>query len=290
MIICHILGGLGNQMFQFAAGRALALDREAQLQLDTSGFKGYRLHEGFQLEQAFAGSFHLANELDIQAVLGWQRTRWAQNIVARPAMAPMRKDSLVIEPHFQYWQGIHNTPARCYLKGYWQSEKYFKKHVKTLRSDFGFRLPLSGRNAVLATRIRQCNAVSVHVRRGDYVQNHVTAATHGLCPPDYYQAAAHHVASRVDNPVFFIFSDDMSWARQHLPLPAPVEYVDHNQHAYDDMHLMSLCKHHVIANSSFSWWGAWLNANLHKIVVAPRQWFAVARNTQDLLPADWVAL
>lgn len=290
MIICNVLGGLGNQMFQFAAGRALALDRGADLRLDISDFKGYQLHQGFQLKQAFCGPFHVASESDVQAVLGWQRSRRAQQIFSHPAMAPMRKTGLVVEPHFQYWQGIHGTPARCYLKGYWQSEKYFQTHAQTLRADFCFRSPLSGRSAVLADKIRQCNAVSLHVRRGDYVLNRVTAATHGLCPPDYYQAAARHICSRVDNPVFFVFSDDMPWVRQHLALPVPMEYADHNQQAYDDMHLMSLCKHHVIANSSFSWWGAWLNPNPDKIVVAPRQWFAVTRNTQDLLPAAWVAL
>lgn len=290
MIICTLLGGLGNQMFQFAAARALALDRGAGLRLDTSGFTGYRLHQGFQLEYAFTGAFTVASESDIQSILGWQGTRWAQRILARPTMAPMRKRSLVIEPHFQYWQGLHDAPARCYLKGYWQSEKYFQKHAETLRADFRFRSQPAGHGAVLADRIRQCNAVSLHVRRGDYVLNPATAAIHGQCSLDYYQAAARHVCSHVDNPVFFVFSDDMPWARQHLALPATMEYVDHTQQAYDDMHLMSLCKHHVIANSSFSWWGAWLNPRPGKIVVAPRQWFAIARNTQDLLPTSWVTL
>lgn len=290
MIISSIIGGLGNQMFQFAAGRALALDRGSELRLEISGFKGYRLHQGFQLDQAFAGAFHIATEADVGAVLGWQRIRWVQRILARPAVAPMRKHGLVIEPHLQYWQGIHDTPARCCLKGYWQSEKYFQKHAEALRADFRFRPELTASNAVLADKIHRCNSVSMHIRRGDYVWNQVTAAIHGQCTLAYYQAAARHVLERVNNPVFFVFSDDMPWVRKHLALPAPMEYVDHNQQAFDDMHLMSLCKHHVIANSSFSWWGAWLNPNPNKIVVAPRQWFAVARNTQDLLPAAWVAL
>lgn len=288
MVIANILGGLGNQMFQFAAARALALDRGTDLRLDTSGFADYRLHQGFQLGEAFAGDFHVATGSDIRAILGWQRTRIAQRILARPAMARLRKDSLVIEPHFQYWEGIHGAPARCYLKGYWQSERYFLRHARRLRADFSFRSPLSERNAVLADRIRQCDAVSLHVRRGDYVLNHVTAATHGLCSLDYYQAAVRHIVQHIGNPVFFVFSDDMPWVKQHLVLPGPVEHVDHNQRAYDDMHLMSLCKHHVIANSSFSWWGAWLNPGPDKIVVAPRQWFAVERATEDLLPATWV--
>lgn len=290
MIVSNILGGLGNQMFQFAAGRALALDRDDELRLDTKGFNGYRLHQGFQLEQAFVGAFQVATESDMQAVLGWQRARWVRRLVARPTMAPLRKHSFIIEPHFQYWQGIHDAPPRCYLKGYWQSERYFRKHAEKLRADFRFRSALAGQGAVLADKIRGCNAVSLHVRRGDYVSDHATAATHGLCPLDYYQAAARHVLSRVNNPIFFVFSDDMQWVRRHLTLPAPMEYIDHNQQAYDEMHLMSLCKHHVIANSSFSWWGAWLNPNPDRIVVAPSQWFAVARNTQDLLPAAWVTL
>lgn len=277
-------------MFQFAAGRALALDQDQTFKLDTSCFKSYDLHQGFQLQQAFNAEFHIASASEIGAILRWQRAPLLQRVLSRPGMAPLRKDGLIVEPHFQYWDGIQNAPENCYLKGYWQSEKYFEAHAATLRADFSFKSPLTGQNSVLAGNIRNLNAISLHVRRGDYVKNPATAAIHGLCSLDYYNAAIQHVLRRVDNPVFFIFSDDMPWVKKNLALAAPTHHVEHNAQAYHDMHLMSLCKHHVIANSSFSWWGAWLNPSPHKIVVAPKQWFAVSRRTEDLLPPAWVAL
>ena len=290
MIVSSIVGGLGNQMFQFAAGRALALDRGQAVKLDTSGFENYKLHQGFQLQQAFKGQFNAASGSEISALLGWQRAPLIQRILSRPSAAVLRKHNLIVEPHFQYWDGIRNAPDDCYLKGYWQSEKYFQVHAAALRADFAFKLPLADENSSLAQKIGQVNAVSLHVRRGDYVKNPATAAMHGVCSLDYYNAAVAHILSRVDNPVFFIFSDDMPWAKENLTVATTTHHVGQNNRAYDDMHLMSLCKHHVIANSSFSWWGAWLNASPDKIVVAPKQWFAQPRRTEDLLPPTWVTL
>jgi hypothetical protein len=290
VIVSHIIGGLGNQMFQFAAGRALALGRGQPIKLDTSGFESYTLHQGFQLQQAFKGPFDVASASEISAVLGWQRVPLVQQILSRPSAARLRKKSLVVEPHFQYWDGIRATPRDCYLKGYWQSEKYFQAHAATIRADFSFQSPLAGANSLLAQQINQVNAVSLHVRRGDYVKNPATAAMHGVCSLDYYNAAIEHIFSRVEKPVFFIFSDDMPWVKQNLSIAATTHHISHNDRAYDDMHLMSLCRHHVIANSSFSWWGAWLNARPDKIVVAPQRWFAHADNTETLLPPAWVRL
>lgn len=290
MIVSSIIGGLGNQMFQFAAARALALDRGQAIKLDTSGFENYKLHQGFQLQQAFNGQFDVASKAEVNVLIGWQSAPLVQKILSLPMAAPLRKDSLIIEPHFQYWDGIRNAPKDCYLRGYWQSEKYFQDHATAIRTDFSFKLPLTGENSLLAKQIDKVNAISLHVRRGDYVKNLATLAMHGVCSVEYYNAAVEYFLSRINNPVFFIFSDDMPWVKENLSMAAPTHYVGHNDQAYDDMHLMSLCKHHVIANSSFSWWGAWLNASPDKIVVAPKQWFAHPRNTKHLLPEEWVKL
>ena len=268
----------------------MALDRNRVLKLDTSGFENYKLHQGFQLQQAFKGSFDVASESEMSAVLGWQRAPLVQKILSRPSAAPLRKNSFVVEPHFQYWDGIRGVPEDCYLRGYWQSEKYFQTHAAAIRADFSFKSPLTNENRLLAQKIGELNAVSLHVRRGDYVKNPVTAAMHGVCSLNYYNAAVEHIQSHVANPVFFIFSDDMPWVKENLTVAAPTHHVAHNDRAYDDMHLMSLCKHHVIANSSFSWWGAWLNACPDKIVVAPKQWFEYPREIEHLLPQAWVTL
>lgn len=292
MIVVQILGGLGNQMFQYAAGRALAARLEQPLKLDIAEFAGYALHNGFELSRVFAGPMDIASAEDVRAVLGWQSRPAVRRLLGRRIFASLRTRRYVMEPHFQYWPGWTKVTGDAYLAGYWQSEQYFKPIESTLRAEFSFKPPMSAQNRQLARQIADGESVSLHVRRGDYVQDARTLATHGLCSIDYYHAAIRHVAQRLAAPKFFVFSDDIAWARAHLEIGFPCEYISHNQGAesWNDMRLMSLCRHHVIANSSFSWWGAWLNPDASKIVVAPRRWFAKAVNTQDLLPAGWVTL
>jgi hypothetical protein len=292
MIISQIIGGLGNQMFQYAAGRALSLERNQPLLLDIARFAGYGLHQGFELERVFLRQVKIATKAEVYSILGWQSLPGIKRVLARPCMTAFLRDGFVVEPHFHYWPEINQVPNDCYLVGHWQSEKYFQKHSSKIRADFTFKLPLSGKNADIAEQIGRVNAVSLHVRRGDYVKNPKTTATHGLCSLDYYHTAIRYIYETVEQPYFFIFSDDMAWVKEHLKIDAPCQYVDHNQgkESFNDMHLMSLCKHHIIANSSFSWWGAWLNSSPEKIVIAPNKWFANQNNIKDLLPNDWVTL
>ncbi|WP_126455392.1 alpha-1,2-fucosyltransferase [Sulfuriflexus mobilis] len=292
MIISQIIGGLGNQMFQYAAGRALSLVRGQPLLLDVTGFAGYGLHQGFELQRVFDCPIGIATEEDVRGILGWQFSAGIRRIVARPGMAAFRRKGFIVEPHFHYWPEIKNVPRDCYLLGYWQSERYFRAATADIRADFSFKSPLVNRNAETAAQIDQVNAISLHMRRGDYVNNPKTSATHGLCSLDYYQAAIKFVSERVEEPFFFIFSDDIAWVKANLKLDFPCQYVDHNHGAesFNDMHLMSLCQHHIIANSSFSWWGAWLNSDPKKIVLAPKKWFANKNNIKDLFPPGWVSL
>ena len=134
--------------------------------------------------------------------------------------------------------------------------------------------------------------MSLHVRRGDYANNPSALSTHGLCSLDYYREAVNHIAEKVKEPHFFIFSDDMDWAVDNIRIKFPCEYIDHNKGpgSSEDMRLMSLCRSHIIANSSFSWWGAWLNPDPTKIVVAPKRWFARNVETPDLIPDGWVRI
>lgn len=292
MLIVNIIGGLGNQMFQYAAARALALEKGTSCSLDVSDFANYKLHQGFELQRVFGCSLPSASSAEVWAILGWQSSPLMRRLLAKPAMSAFRRRGLVIEPHFNYWQGLKEVPEDSYLIGYWQSERYFRDVAQTIRDDFTFRNPMSALNAGLAEQIRQVNAVSLHVRRGDYVKNPKTTATHGLCSLEYYRSAIRHVAERVERPNFFVFSDDAPWVRENLATNHPCVYVDHNQGAqsYNDMRLMSMCKHHIIANSSFSWWGAWLNPSDAKIVVAPKQWFANGNDASDLIPPEWIKL
>lgn len=292
MVISQIIGGLGNQMFQYAAGRALSLKNGQVLRLDVSGFAGYGLHQGFELQRVFNIPADIATEAEVRSILGWQFASGIRRVLARSGMAALRRKAFVVEPHFHYWPDISKVPQDSYLFGYWQSEKYFLDIAPVIRADFTFKHSLVSLNAALAEQIGTVNAVSLHVRRGDYAKNPKTMATHGLCSLDYYRAAIRHIADRVEQPCFFIFSDDIAWVQDNLKMDFPCQYVDCNQGAesYNDMHLMSMCRHHIIANSSFSWWGAWLNPNPDKIVIAPEKWFANETNTQDLIPQGWVRL
>ena len=292
MIISRLIGGLGNQMFQYAVARALAEKTHQHLKLDVSSFSTYKLHNGFELVSIFEGNKELATAEDVRSMLGLQSFPMLKRLLLRFELNWLRSKNLIVEPHFQYWDGLEYILKDAYLTGYWQSEKYFKSIEATVRSDFTFKQPMSRVNQNIANNIAQADSVSLHVRRGDYVQNSLTLAAHGICPLEYYQSAIAYMTEHVAQPKFFIFSDDIEWVKNNIRINFPCQYVENNHGAesYNDMRLMSLCKHHIIANSSFSWWGAWLNASPNKIVIAPKQWFANDNIVSDLFPLDWIAI
>lgn len=291
MIVSNLIGGLGNQMFQYAAGRALSLQLQQDYYLDITDLQRYQLHQGYQLERIFAGEFKVAADESVRAILGYQGTPFFRKILIRKPFKYLRSRSYVVQPVFGYWNQFDQLGGDIYLHGYWQSEKYFKKYLDVIRRDFAFKETLSAANQCVRHQIMNTNAVSLHIRRGDYVTNVSANKMHGVCPLEYYQQAVDEILNRVRNPFFYIFSNDPTWVKKNLRLGAEHTCIDHNhgEESYNDMRLMSICKHHIIANSSFSWWGAWLNVNPEKIVIAPRQWFATDQfETIDLLPTDWV--
>ena len=291
MVISNIIGGLGNQMFQYATGRTLSLRLSVQLKLDLRDFSSYPLHQGFELSKLFDCNVEIASNNDLKAVLGWQEAKLVQRILKRPQLNRFSYRSYVIEPSFNYWVGINTLKENIYLDGYWQSERYFISFADKIREDFTFKQPLSNQNADIADKISRVNAVSLHVRRGDYISDKRNAFI-GVCTLDYYKTAIEIIKTQVDNPMFFVYSDDINWVKNNLVLDKTAVFVNHNlgHESYNDMRLMSLCQHHIIANSSFSWWGAWLNNSPNKIVIAPKQWFANMQDTSDLMPENWLKM
>ena len=177
-----------------------------------------------------------------------------------------------------------------YLDGFWQSERYFSEIASTVRTELAPRFSLSTDRQSILAEIGTSNAVSVHVRRGDYTTPK-NLVKHGVCSSDYYQDALAVVKSRVTEPHCFVFSDDPEWAREHLKLDMPVSFVSPpaDGRDYEDFVLMSSCRHHVIANSTFSWWAAWLSASHDKLIVAPKQWFAGSEyDARDIVPEGWI--
>lgn len=292
MIIVRLIGGLGNQMFQYAAGRAVAERHRVPLLLDVSGFRDYPLRR-FELH-AFAIRAAIADEVQLAAFTrpSSQAGLWAG---LRRRLIGALSPSVLREASFTYDQRIESVRPPVFLDGYWQSEKYFSHLAPLLGSEFSLQDGLNEPNVDMARQISAAGgrAVSLHIRRGDYVSNAHTAQYHGVCSLDYYRAAVELLSSRVAEPHFFVFSDDHAWVQENLEIPFPTTLVQVNSadHGMFDMALMKSCAHHIIANSSFSWWGAWLNPRPDKIVVAPRQWFRdAAHDTRDLIPDAWTRL
>lgn len=294
MIIVKLMGGLGNQMFQYAAARRLALRHGTEVRLDLSWFADHR-------KEACAREFAL-DQFDCSAAAASAREIPQCASASGPIQGLMRllrgKDRsgslrMVQEKQFHFDSALLDAPDQVYLIGYWQSERYFLDVADTIRRDFTPKLCLHGQSGEVARVIAGIPAVSVHVRRGDYADTPSTNAVHGTCSPEYYRAALELVAQRVRDPHFFVFSDDIWWCREHLPSAHRMTFVDHNgpDRTHEDFHLMSMCRHHIIANSSFSWWGAWLAPRPDKIVIAPSRWFKdCAVDTTDLIPASWLRI
>ena len=169
VVISHLLGGIGNQMFQYAAGRSLSLTHGQQLLLDLGDFASYSLHNGFELERVFALNAAIAEQSQVSQLLKWRVQPFIKKILRRRWFSVFRGREFIVEPHFHYWDDFQNLDGSRYLYGYWQSERYFQAHANTIRKDFEFRKPLSGLNQQLAEEIAALNAISLHVRRGDYV-------------------------------------------------------------------------------------------------------------------------
>ncbi len=203
------------------------------------------------------------------------------------SLAPfLYKGKYVKEQGARFQSAVLQSPQDAYLDGFWQSELYFKDQEKTIRTAFEFSDKIQQTHKVLASQMQSTLSVSLHVRRGDYVSNALANKFHGLCSPNYYQNAVKHLMS-LGAIQLFIYSDDLDWCRQHSKFDVPIHYVNTND-AFADMYLMTQCKHNIIANSSFSWWGAWLNANSDKIVIAPQNWFSdPSIDTSDVIPATW---
>lgn len=292
IIISEIIGGLGNQMFQYAVGRALSLTNNSKFLLDLRRFKYYSLHNGFEIDRIFSAPVAVASKKEISSLIGWRDNYIARKFYKNISLNNFFESNLKIEPTFGYWDGIKNSNKSLYLSGYWQSEKYFKEFENTLRKDFSFQIPLDNENSEIASRIGVSQAVAIHVRRGDYLTDVRTSKIMSVCNVEYYHKAIKYITELVENPEFYIFSDDIEWTQNNLKIPFPAYYITNNYGAkcYVDMQLMSLCKHQIIANSTFSWWAAWLNANKNKKVVAPNSWFRKSLNTRDLIPINWIRL
>ena len=292
MICVRLEGGLGNQLFQYAAARALALRHRTELLLDTSTLLRYThgvTPRNLELHRfRHAGRAATARE---SRLLPWLRRAAAVS----HWLSPWRT---FVEKGLNFNAAFLTLPDQTYLVGYWQSFRYFEAIAQQLMQEIEPLEPLSPVSAAVAEQIDSSMSVALHVRRGDYTSLAAAAALHGVLPVSYYEAALQRVRDRIGAPRFFVFSDDMDWCRANLPLPAAEStFVSHNigPDAWQDLVLLSRCRHHVIANSSFSWWGAWLAdqrlGGASRCVIAPSRWFSAgAEYLGDRFPTHWTVM
>ncbi|GAA4752475.1 alpha-1,2-fucosyltransferase [Flavisolibacter ginsenosidimutans] len=284
MIVTKILGGLGNQLFQYAAGKALAVQNNAELKLDLTGFKDYQLRD-FELNH-FNVVYNIATGEEIK---DYKASTSFQRMKAR--LSPASHKRFYKEPFFHFDPAFFSLRSPVYVQGYFQSEKYFAAVKEIIRQEFVFKDSFSAEIKAFAQKISQENSVAVHVRRGDY-KNAESLRVHGVLPQQYYQQAIAYVKKHLrEEPQFYFFSDDPSAAKELTVEGSEIVSGRVAKNHYEDFYLMSQCRHNIIANSSFSWWAAWLNNHADKLVVAPKRWFNEGpKDTQDLLPDTWIRL
>lgn len=281
-VISRLFGGAGNQLFQYAAGRALADHLGCDLALDDRYIASNPVWSGC-FDHFAKARFIRGAQMPPAKSDGWLRYGLWRHFGRAPRFHRERR--LGFDP------GFFDLRPGTYLHGYWQSERYFGSIADRLRHDLSFTTPLDGANAEMAARIAGSDCpVALHVRRGDYV----AAGAYAACSPIYYRKGVAEIASRLGiAPTCFVFSNDPDWARDNLDLGAQTVIVDINDETtgHFDMHLQSLCAHNVIANSTFSWWAAWLNQSPEKLVVAPREWFAAKTLANpDICPHHWIRI
>lgn len=286
-VIVRLEGGLGNQLFQYAAGRSLTLATGRDLLLDTSAYRADRLR-AYQLDH-FAIAARPLRRSDVP-FFRLRRSRLGAILPRRSRMEIVRE---AFPARVPIWpEAPVDDAGTPYLIGYWQSERYFAAIADTIRRELHVKAPPEGANARLLAEIAACDAVAIHVRRGDYVSNPAATAYHGLCRLEYYEAAIRRLAGTVPRPHCFVFSDDLDWVRTNLDTGHPTMWVGHNTDTpWEDLRLMAACRHFIVANSSFSWWGAWLGEWPEKQVIAPARWFRADHGGEgEIVPAGWLRM
>ncbi|MEI6304723.1 MAG: alpha-1,2-fucosyltransferase [Candidatus Taylorbacteria bacterium] len=365
MIIIKIKAGLGNQMFQYACGRALSLRNNDVLELDLAQWADRQVTDRPYGLNNFKIVENIAKDSDIKSLkypLGimmgkllnkmktlmridnikfipsiirkkgniyldgyWQSEKYfadfaeqiRKDFQPRGQLSHASKEILKnIDTRREFKLNHFNLetatrfsnfahPLKDHLnrflvklgikeKGYWQNEKYFKSIENNIKKEFTLINPLRSAAKKFAIEIGSLiNSISIHIRRGDYVSDQKTNKYHGTCGPEYYSKAIKYITSKIGSNIHvFVFSDDIEWVKQNMPLKYPVTYVSSPEIPdYEELILMSQCKHNIIANSTFSWWGAWLNENPDKIVIAPKRWTLKGeKNFKDICPPSWTRI
>jgi hypothetical protein len=314
MIIVNLKGGVGNQMFQYAVGKTIALKNSVELKIDLTflqnqpsnkdhTFREYDLNI-FNIDEKFlteedSKSYKInpfyekvASKLIAKGVIRERHFHFCPEISFITTLP--RSVTVIREKQFHFDPEILKLGANVYLDGFWQSYKYFEAFESEIRKEFSFRNKFDDINEQLSIEIQSTNSVCLNVRRLDFVSSHKTNKFHGVCDMDYFNRAIAIIASRITDFKIFVFSDDIPWCQENMKTNYPMQIVGPEyageKYQYKFRH-MSLCKHFIIPNSTFGWWAAWLNNDPDKIVIAPKKWFNDPTiDTRDLIPEGWIRI
>lgn len=289
MVVVYIAAGLANKMFQYAFSCGLK-NHGLDVFLDQTSFRPEWSFEDIALEEVFP-NIEIKNAPENQFSLAYKKD-WFSRIYRRISVF-FPNNRYLMERPFTYDKSIYKKATKnCIFCGLWQTESYFSFCEKEVRANFIFSPFQDEQNIQLAEQMHNENSVAIHIRKGaDYLKRNIWD---GTCSVNYYIQAINYIKEHVSNPVFYLFTDNSTWAKENLK---NVDYklVDWNpisgKQSFRDMQLMSCVKHNIIANSTYSWWGAWLNSNAEKIVIAPKVWFnPKIEKAPYIIPERWVRL
>lgn len=290
MIIVKISGGLGNQLFQYAFGQYLANKLSTDVLYDIQ--TNLRINN-FTPRTLALLNFNLklnkATEKDIRKMRYFSKNGLQRMERKLVQLYPFLNTKYKVEKN-SHSEFIQDVKDNCYYDGYWQSYKYLTDNKILKITKITIEENVRSRKKDIISRIQKSESISIHIRRGDYLTVKNNTNIFATCNLDYYFNAINYINQYVDNPVFYIFSDDINWAKENFN---GIEYIFmENNEPYEDMYLMSLCKHQITANSTFSWWGAWLNNNNEKIVITPKQWYVgeLNKTVNELIPEEWIKI
>lgn len=290
MIIVKIAGGLGNQMFQYASAKSMAKRLNKELYIDLGHYDKYD-DRTFKLKEIFNIDDTVLSYKDIPLVYKIYKNRYINFIIRKSKMNIGLKNKFIYQKHFDIDRRLieNDNKNNFYLDGYWQNEEYFVEYDDYIRNKFKLKCEIRKEVLDKINEINTDNSVSVHIRRGDYM-NIKNIELYGICPIEYYKNSIKYIADKISEPKFYFFSDDIDWVKENLNIEYECEFIDGRYDDFEELYMMSKCKHNIIANSSFSWWGAWLNTNPDKIIIAPKKWTNRLNTSEQILPKNWIKM
>ena len=279
MIIVKLKGGLGNQLFQYAFGRFLAVKNNAEVKFQFLLIDKGDTQREYKLDK-YNTVAKIATKDEVEKMNGM-----ITKIVKLINTKIFKRYNTGYEPSVL-------KATNGYMEGFWQSYKYLEPIRDTLLNEITLREPIEKKYQELLNKIENNDSVSLHGRRGDYVNDPKTKKMHNTFGLEYYENAIRIIGEKIPEPIFFVFSDDIEWVKENIKINFTTTFVsDPNMKDHEELMIMSKCKHNIIANSSFSWWGAWLNKNPNKIVIAPQKWFNnLSMSTDNLIPESWLKI